>query len=606
MLLVHGTIGNPSEKRIDGTLTISRHDDAFPPVQWPVSDSHFKALIYMMPGANRVKFDFSSPKLTNSGTSNPLHTSYLTIHMVHNSNAPPVHLAIMMGKDSPGTFDAVPARIEREGNGLETAVRKFRMAAYLWQAYTTEQMRRNSFGRRCFRFDEEWTQGTSNYRDREMGTMRSEARIHIVKCDKTVEELRNLNRTGQNGELFGIGIEAMKNYFQPKDGQKLYVSCLILDSHWDPQAKDILAHAALGGGAGDISLGIFGSHCLQSYPTSFEEVAPAFTDCTPTDLNYVANDANESGSSWEACNIGMGAHLHETGHMLGLPHRPSGVMLRDYVHFNRSFVAREAYSTRTKSKGGLVLEADECTWHRLDCIHFRSHPCFRLPNDPPLSPDNSVQTWSVEGNNVIATAATGIAAVEIFAEGDLECNAWVEYGLENGAVQRQVVLSDQVLREKLPEDKRKSKMKVNIKSWGCGNREIEDFKEFCAKDSTVKFGNKVGFRSYKAGDSNMEGSQPHEVIFTSASQPGRLLTKVVVYNGAAIDGLKFVYDDDSNQLFGKVGGKEGGDTFELGEFACFRGTVVERVLTHFQTSARANTSLASTFVLDSGWMASRS
>ena len=30
------------------------------------------------------------------------------------------------------------------------------MAAYLWQAFTAEQMNRNGFGRRCYRYEEEW------------------------------------------------------------------------------------------------------------------------------------------------------------------------------------------------------------------------------------------------------------------------------------------------------------------------------------------------------------------------------------------------------------------------------------------------------------------
>ncbi|KAI1039749.1 hypothetical protein LB505_004620 [Fusarium chuoi] len=74
-------------------------------------------------------------------------------------------------------------------------------------------------------------------------------------------------------------------------------------------------------------------------------------------------------------------------------------MLRDYVVLNRTFVAREAYCTRTKSKGGLALQADECGWHRLDCLRFRAHPSFRLPNDPPMSPDGSVQAFPVENGN---------------------------------------------------------------------------------------------------------------------------------------------------------------------------------------------------------------
>ena len=184
---------------------------------------------------------------------------------------PPLHLIILLGKDSPGTFDAVPARIEKEGNGLETAIRKFRMAAYLWQAFTAEQMFRNKLGRRVFRMEEEWVTGTSNYRDRETGTMRSEAKIHVVRCSKTVAELRDPDLAQQNptakrsGDLFSIASEAVRDYFQPLPGQKQYVSVLLLDAQWDKQARMIKGHAALGGGGGEIQLAIFGSQVSLFY-----------------------------------------------------------------------------------------------------------------------------------------------------------------------------------------------------------------------------------------------------------------------------------------------------------------------------------------------------
>ncbi|ORY60899.1 putative peptidase family-domain-containing protein [Pseudomassariella vexata] len=533
-------------------------------------------MVYLMPGANRLRFDFSSPKLANSGSSNPIHSSYITVHMVPPMNSPPLQLAILLAKDSPGTFDAVPARIEREGNGLDTAIRKFRMAAYLWQAFTAEQMFRNKLGRRAFRFEEEWTTGTCNQRDREMGTMRSEARVHVIRSDKTLAEIRDMERAQQNpnatkkGELYDIAAEAVKNYFQTLPGQKQYVSVLIMDSHWDAAAKTVVGHAALGGNAGDLQLAIFGSHCLQSYPTSFEEIAPAFTDCTPTDTNWVANDCNEAGSSWEAANIGIGAHLHETGHLFGCPHQESGVMLRDYVRLNRSFVAREAYSTRTKSKGGLVLEADECTWHRLDCLRFKSHPCFRLPNDPLLNPDASLQAWPVEDGKVQIIAPTGVSYLEIFPEGDDVCHTWIEYPAEKGTLQRIIVLTEKELLNRLPENKRQSsKMQISIKSHGGGNLDIADFRTLCSKASALKlsFGpgplGQTAFRSYKLGLSQMEGSEPHEFVFTSFKEKNRVLSKIVFYHGLAFDGMEFFYDDNSSQLFGKRGGKAGGDTFDM-------------------------------------------
>ncbi|KAH8887077.1 hypothetical protein GQ53DRAFT_657074 [Thozetella sp. PMI_491] len=587
VLLINGTIGDPSQQSIDGVVTVTRHDDTFPPTSWPVHESRFKALVYLMPGANKLRFDFASPKLANSGTSNPIHASHIVIHMIPPINSPPLQLAILLGSDSPATFDAIPARIEKEGNGLDTAIRKFRMAAYLWQAFTAEQMWRNKLGRRVFRFEEEWSVGTANYRDLEQGNMRSEARVHVIRSDKTVAELRDLERAQQNpkatdkGALFDIASDAVREYFKTPPGQKQYVSVLLLDSHWDTESQTITGHAALGGSSGDLALAIFGSHSLQSYPASFEDVVHAFTDCTPTDTSFVGNDCNEAGSSWEAANIGIGAHLHETGHLFGCPHQESGVMLRDYVTFNRTFVQREAFSTRTKSKGALVLREDECTWHRLDCLRFRSHPCFRLPNEPPLNADDSAQAWPVDGGNVMITAASGVSFLEIFGEGDEICHNWIEYPPENGSVQRHVTLSEQDLRGRLPEDKRKGVLKVSVKTLGGGSLDIDDFHKLSSKESCLKLPGgvklpgggpavsgvpglaKMAYRGKKVGFGQMEGSEPQEVLFSSAAKQDRVLSSIVFYHGDAMDGLEFVYDDDSRQLFGKQGGKEGGDTFEM-------------------------------------------
>lgn len=286
---------------------------------------------------------------------------------------------------------------------------------------------------------------------------------------------------------------------------------------------------------------------------------PAFTDCTPTDTNYVANDCNDTGSSWEAANIDIGANLHETGHLFGCPHQEAGVMLRDYVVLNRSFVPREAYSTRTKSKGGLALQGDECGWHRLDALRFRAHAAFRLPNDPPMNQDESVQAYATERGGISAMVDTGISFVEIFGEGDDVCHAWIEFPTDNGPVQRQVALHDQDLRAKLPDAKRKGCVTVSIKSHGGGSLTIDDLRAFTGKESFVKIGNgKTASKSVRLGAYKMEGSEPQDVVFTSAVKQDRVMSRIVVYHGSSLDGLEFVYDDDSTQLFGKRGGKRGG------------------------------------------------
>lgn len=571
VLSVHGVIADPATQALEGNITVTRLDDAFPPINWPVCEGYFKALVYLLPGPNRLRFDLTSPKLSNNNTSNPIHSTLLTIHMAPPLGSPPLQLVLLLAKDSPATFDAVPARIEKEGNGLETAIRKFRMAAYLWQAYTAEQMCRNKLGRRVFRMEEEWVTGTSNYRDRQNGTMRSEAKVQVVRCDKTIEEIRDIELAQQNpnasrkGALFDIALKAMRNHFQPLPGQIQYCSVMFLDTHWDKKINLIRGHAAIGGGGDGIALAVFGSHALHSYPSSFEEVIPAFTDCTPTDTNYVANDCNESGSNWEAANIGIGAHLHEVGHLFGCPHEEHGIMLRDYVTLGRSFITREPYSTRTKSKGGLVLMKDECVWHRLDLLRFRSHPCFGLPFDGPRHGDDSVQAWPIEKDNVIVTAASGVAFLEIFAEGDTECHCYLEFGdgNGNGPIQKQVPLTIQQLRSRLPEDRKNSKLRVCIKSRAGGNHDVPDFAQL-TKGSKIKLQNgRLAFRSSRLGLSEMEGSTLEEVVFHSTIQHTKLLTQVRVYHGNSLDGIEFVYEDSTTQMFGKRGGTPGGSEFNL-------------------------------------------
>jgi hypothetical protein len=558
----------------DGSLAVSHHQDGFPQTFWPVCDGHFKALIHLTPGPNRIRLDFTSPKLSRDPSSVG-HSSTILINFLPMINAPPLQLVLILGKDSPGTYDAVPERMQREGNGLETAIRKYRMAAYLWQAFTGEQMHRNGFGRRCFRFEEEWQTGSLAHRDRETGQMRNEAKVHVTRTDKTVAELRDLDLAQQydkaqrKGELFNIAMDAVKSHFKPSPGQKQYVAAMFLDTHWDTQVKTIRGHAALGGGGGEIQLAIFGSHCLQSYPSSIEEVVPALSDCTRTDLTYVANDCGAAGSNWEAANIGIGAHLHEVGHLFGCPHQEYGLMAADATNFNRTFLTREPYSTRTKSQGmRLVLPKDEIKWHRLDTLRFRSHPCFRLQCDTPMNPEDGVITWPIDQNRLLITAVTGVAFIELYPEGEGACHTWIEYinndvGL--GGSPKQVMLTESDLRNRLPDNKKNKKLKLEIHSVGQGKQVVDDVNQLWSKKAMVKLSNgQFGFRSGSLGQAAMGDHRPVELILESAVNQKQLLTSIKVYSGFAVDGLEFFYEDGTSQLFGNRNGN--GSDFFFGEF----------------------------------------
>ncbi|KAJ5799644.1 uncharacterized protein N7518_001712 [Penicillium psychrosexuale] len=576
VLLVYGQINDPRQQPLDGNITVHHHQDNFPSTGWPVTASHFKILVHLVPGPNRLRFDFVSPKLSTGSIHPAIHSSWLCINYLPLVNNPPLQLVVLLGKDSDGTYDAVPERVEREGNGLEMAIRKYRMAAYLWQAFTGEQMFRNNFGRRCFRFEEEWQSGSLSRRDSAQGQMRNEAKIHVVRTEKTVAELRDLNIAQQNGkaekkdELFAIAKDAVRNHFRPQAGQKQYVSVLLLDSHWDTESQMITGHAALGSADSDIKMAIFGSHCLQSYPSCLEEVVDAFSDCTRTDTNYVANDCGEAGSNWESANLGIGAHMHEVGHLFGCPHQESGVMLRDYVRLNRTFLTQEPFSTRTKAQGLKVcLPNDECSWHRLDALRFRFHPSFRLPSDPSPTSDDSVHVWPVENGKILFTASSGIEFMELYAEGDTLCHNFIEYlnseSSPNG-LPRQVAVTEIELRQRVygTEKEKKKNIRMVVCSGALGSYTVENIGDLKSKNSLVKLPKgRSGFKSGKLGQSAMEGSEPEQLLLEYAFINSKLLTSIKVYHGFALDGIEFCYEDATSQLFGKRGGKPGGDEFVL-------------------------------------------
>lgn len=609
MLLIRGQIGSVEalgdlhlaasqpQRTIDGLVHVFSHQSSFPIYSLPVVESRFKGLLNLQAGKNVLRFEFEKKKTVQGIGSNPgEHMSFLTLNYIPLNASPPLHLAILVASDSDELFDAPPSRITNEGNDLDMAKRKYRMAAYLWQSYTADQMQRHGFLSRCFRLEEEWQPSTLGGFE-EPTPWRSEARIHVIRLPQTMAELRNPDIAQQNknakdgGKLFGIASDACKDYFRTKPGQKQYVSAMFLDTHWDPAQNLVLGHAALGGGDQELGLAIFGSHLLYSYPSCIPYVNAAFSDCTPTDTQYVCNDCNESGSAWEAANIGIGAHMHEVGHLFGLPHRPSGVMMRDYTKLNRSFTVGEPFSTRMKAPGKKVLpREEECQWNRLDCLRFRYHPCFRHTTDRYVPTEGAIQVWGIN-EEVTATSDAGIAWVEIYANDDDLCYAWKEFlprrlpGNESprsDQVPRTVRLVESELKEALkamlPLEKQKFK-KIRVQLCSTTNIQymIEDFGKLTDKSALVKIPNgQKGYRSGKLGFSTMPGSVQQELILESSylkvkekdilgneTIRAKVLRSVRVYHGLAVDGIEFCHEDGTSQLFGKRGGKAGGDEFVL-------------------------------------------
>ena len=573
MLLVRGEIGDAKQHLLNGTVTVTHYLDNFPPVQWPVVESQFKALVLLSPGWNEVHLDFHSGKIPRGC---PPDYRRLTVKttFIPMTDVPPLHLVLLLGKDSPGTFDAVPERIAREGNGLDVAIQKYRMAAYLWQAFIAEQMHRHGLYRRCFRYEEDWQPGTITVRDRQHGRMqmRSEAKVHVLRVERTVAELREMSRSQQEGtvhptggELFGIAADTISHHLKALPGQTQHVSALFLDTHWDKKSNAITAYAADNGTRGGLHLAIFGSQNLQCYPSCIEEVVSAFTDCTRTDTNFVANYRNESPSNWEAASASMGAHLQEIARLFGcLP--------QQYCHLNRTFLIHDASSVRTGERSRLVTMSDEIKLHRLDALRFNFHPCFRMPFERRhCTEEGMAHVWPIDKERFFVSAVSGIALIELHPHGCGYCQGWIEYWRPgpdtSDGPPRELLLSEGELRKWLPQEHRKKPLRLEIYSIAGERCTVSDSRQSLSKGVIKMEKGRIGFRGNQIGTSVAAGNDPEDMILRSAVDLKTVLLTVKVYYEPAVTGMEFFFENSTSQLFGRrsSGGPDTVGTFGFGQ-----------------------------------------
>ncbi|EMD88431.1 hypothetical protein COCC4DRAFT_205340 [Bipolaris maydis ATCC 48331] len=436
-LLVAGTYGFEAAEGsyIHVTTKAANKSENFPEQTWPLAGGHFKALVMLSPGLNRLEFAYICNDCIE-------HTVETNVNYWPLMQYPPLHLAIMVASDSPCLIDCPPnkaAGVSSAHSDLDAAIAKLRMTAYMWQAMTAEDMRKQGIGRRSFRLEEEWIVDTvsrefTNARISQTlaqdDAVRSTAKIHVIRSSKTVREIRNENIAQQNGRarnknaLFDYFKEALLEAGGPfvPDAQPV-VAGLILDSQYSMSKGLILGHAALGcHDPRGISLGMFGSHLTYSWPRFLEEVTSCLTD-TRKPGEKVGNDNGQCTTLWEACAIGQGAHMHEVGHAFGSPHRP-GIMERGYAQdWVKNFVSQTAYSRYLKQEGTVVdpeNTPNNARWDLADALSFRNLSHFRLPTDPILNetarkakPDVSVTHEEEEGGLAILhiNSYSGIARI---------------------------------------------------------------------------------------------------------------------------------------------------------------------------------------------------
>lgn len=205
-----------------------------------------------------------------------------------------------------------PHRESIEAGGWLEVKRRFALQALMWQSFHAEQMRRHGFGSRTFELPQ-LTEGEAGMTD-----ITDIVAITFFPCKYTVKEMRDADRAQQfkgardGGAMHSIAsevISAQGGWCEEGDA----VAVLIGDSHWDPKAQLLRAHAAVGAFAGldgKPSVGVCGSHWLWAAPSRLDQITSSFMNEEVTDERYCCNDLKEGRTASLTINIGSGAMLH--------------------------------------------------------------------------------------------------------------------------------------------------------------------------------------------------------------------------------------------------------------------------------------------------------
>ncbi|CCG84019.1 protein of unknown function [Taphrina deformans PYCC 5710] len=529
LLLVCGEVPHTAE----GEVQITPHRRHIPTQKVAVRNNIFKALIPLCPGDNEIELLYYCRE-SRRPYSSLFYCTY--IPLLQN---PPLKLVIIVGSDSPGIYDDAPNA--KHAPTLETAIKKLRFAGYMWAAYTALEMAAAGFDQRTFRLDEAWLPDSIS---NQCSSYTQTANIQVLRAKYTTAEIRDPDKAQQNkgagaaGGLFDIALQTLSAN-PATNGPKEYVAAMFLDAHFDPTSGLITGHAALGGGTAQHSLAIFGSHSLFSWPTCLEELEDCLTDTRPVDRRHCGVDG-EGRLYFAACTVGMGAMMHEVGHLFGCPHQESGVMLRDYPRIHRSLTALDPASADQ------VVGAGTCHWHRLDLLRFLSHPSFALPLDAAVVRDDSFSVLPSPAGLSITSRGT-IAVIEYYSTG---------HEFPRGRVEvhdTHVFLPTAALRD----------VDRVLVLGTCPDLAVPDIKSLL---TPLLIHGRTVWRSVTFG------SRPGRPL--CAVHVGSGVRHIEVFSGACLDGLVLHYrdPDGGQQVFGNRGGQR--RVFELSEGEELVGLVV--------------------------------
>lgn len=545
---------------------VNNDNSVFPPSFCEINNHQFKILVNVNDGPNNLDFTINQGSLNNWGfpINGKLIESTKLIIQFYPLNNKPIHLCVIVGKDSQGNYDMPNYKLNRgETSNLDIAIQKLKVAGRMMQAYTQDEMRQSRFSNRSFQFVEETTkyQGVFGY-DVQSKLGHKEIKVHVLRSPKTIAEIRNPNYAQQNfkgsdtGWLFSHGLDLIRNSDLYKKTANTPIQCAViyLDAHYDVSRDLILSHAALGGGDGTVKLAIFGSHGLHSWPLNFANITPSFVDSTPLSKKEVANDAGQCDTSWECLNVTMGAFMHEIGHSLSCPHQVDGVMLRDYLWWNRSFMTREVQCMRTHSNGAIIgLNGWDkvCHWNILDKIRFLYHESFALPID-----DNNVHIvpnkaqapvmYNIGEGRVQITSEMGIFLIEVITKDLARCHKPYLATKHGGqGLVNHIELDYKELYAQLKNSTKEVDENFNVRVLSLGgDLFIDGFKKQTI-GNTFKGNSGLGKRDLTAFKSTLlgRGQGPESTIQFKLES----IFKLRIYHGGALDGIRVYFRENSER-----------------------------------------------------------
>jgi hypothetical protein len=109
---------------------------------WPINSYHeFKALIRLKKGYNAITLNYNYVRSTSESA-----TLSLNMFYGENMTIEPLRLSIFVANDSSLKFDMEKESLAScEKNNYDSAVKRLRTAALLWQALTSDSLNSNGF-----------------------------------------------------------------------------------------------------------------------------------------------------------------------------------------------------------------------------------------------------------------------------------------------------------------------------------------------------------------------------------------------------------------------------------------------------------------------------